>query len=98
MVEPAFSHLRRKLLEGGIAPRRVDRVLQELRDHYACLLVEQQGTGLVGAAAAEAALAHLGTEESLARQLLARPELLAGAAAGHGPYTVLRRDSSLLWR
>lgn len=77
MIEPTFTHLGRQLLQGGIAPQRVRRLLQELRDHHAGLLLEQQRAGLTGAAATKAALDQLGSEESLAKQLLARPELLS---------------------
>jgi hypothetical protein len=45
MVEPALEYLRRRLLEGDIAPRRVRRLLQELRDHYTELVLEQQRKG-----------------------------------------------------
>ena len=75
MPEPAFVDLRRRLLVGGVAPRRVRRLLQELRDHHEELVLEQQRRG--SPRPAEAAMMLLGDEESLARQLLARPELLS---------------------
>jgi hypothetical protein len=75
MAEPAFEYLRRRLFEGGIAPRRARRLLQELRDHYAELVLEQQRKG--SARPADAALVRLGSEESLATHLLARRELLS---------------------
>ncbi len=75
MPEPRFALVRQRLLDGGIAPRRARRLLQELRAHFADLLAEQQRTGLPESAAAQAALQRLGSEESLAEQMLARPEL-----------------------
>ncbi|HTW74978.1 MAG TPA: hypothetical protein VMD56_08695 [Steroidobacteraceae bacterium] len=75
MPDPTFPSLRRRLIAGGISPRRVRRLLQELRDHYTELVLEQQRTG--SPRPAEAASALLGTEESLAAQLLARRELLS---------------------
>lgn len=75
MAEPAFSDLRRRLIHGGVSPRRVARLLRELRDHYAALVLEQQRAG--SRTPAEEALARLGTDESLAAQFLAKPELLS---------------------
>jgi hypothetical protein len=73
MAEPAFLELRRRLIQGGISPWRVGRVLQELRDHHAALVLEQERAE--SPQPVEDALARLGTEESLARQFLARREL-----------------------
>lgn len=73
MAEPAFLELHRRLIQGGIPPRRVERLLKELRDHHANLVTEYQGMGSDQPAAD--ALARLGTEEILAQQYLARPEL-----------------------
>lgn len=75
MAEPAFLELRRQLIQGGISPRRVGRLLRELRDHHAELVLESQRAG--SPHPVEDALARLGTEEMLARQFLARPELLS---------------------
>ena len=75
MAEPAFLELRRRLILGGISPWRVGRLLQELRDHHAALVLEQKRAG--SSKPDEDALMRLGSEESLARQFLARPELLS---------------------
>jgi len=75
MPEPAFTRLRHRLLQSGIAPRRVRRLVQELRVHYAELLAEQRRAGLEGPRASRAALERLGTEESLVQQMLTRPQL-----------------------
>ena len=75
MAEPVFLELRRRLIQGGISPRRVSRLLQELRDHNAELVLEQKRAG--SPQPVEDALARLGTEESVARLFLARPELLS---------------------
>ncbi|HEX4024698.1 MAG TPA: hypothetical protein VHX52_08340 [Steroidobacteraceae bacterium] len=77
MPEPQFALLRRRLLDGGIAPRRARRLMHELRAHFADLLAGQLQAGLAGPAAAQAALQRLGDQEALARQMLARPELLS---------------------
>ena len=73
MAEPAFLELRRRLIQGGISPGRVGRLLQELRDHHAALVLEQKRVD--SSQPVEDALARLGTEESLAQQFLARREL-----------------------
>ena len=73
MAKPAFPELRRRLILGGISPWRVGRLLQELRDHHAELVLERKSAG--SPQPDEDALTRLGSEESLARQFLARPEL-----------------------
>lgn len=75
MAEPSFSSLRRRLINSGVSPRRVGRLLGELRDHHAELVLEEQRAG--SRQPFEDALARLGTEESLALHVLARRELLS---------------------
>lgn len=77
MAEPNFGALRSQLLEGGISPRRVRRLIQELRAHCADLRAEEESSGLDGPAALQAAMRRLGTEDSLAQRFLARRELLS---------------------
>lgn len=76
MAEPNFRTLRSLLLKGGVSPRRVRRLLEELRAHTSDLCAEQERDGLDKPAALQAAVRRLGTEESLAQQMLSRRELL----------------------
>lgn len=77
MAAQPFSALHRRLLAGGIPPRRARRLIGELRSHYLDLLAEQARPDLSPEAAARAALERLGDEELLARRLLAQPHLLS---------------------
>ena len=74
MPQP-FNDLSERLLRAGIAPRHVRRYLAELSDHLADLTAEQQRAGLPPAAAQSAALARLGTTDTLAQAMLAQPHL-----------------------
>jgi len=75
-----FESLRERLLRAGVAPRHVRRYLSELRDHYDDALQAELAKSVDPDAAEEAAWARLGTEESLAESVLARPELRSAAA------------------
>jgi hypothetical protein len=72
-----FQVLRARLLDGGVSPRRVRRLLQELRAHCADLRAEGERAGLDGAAALQRAVRRLGTEAALAEHFLARREYLS---------------------
>ncbi len=74
-----FEPLREQLLCAGIAPRRVDRYLCELADHLADLTAEEQSAGHA-ADAVPRALARLGSADSLAVAMIARPELCSWSA------------------
>jgi len=74
-----FEPLRERLLRAGIAPRRVDRYLGELTDHLADLTAEERRTDPVGDATVRA-LARLGSPDSLAAAMIARPELRGWSA------------------
>ena len=76
MAEPSFNTLRSLLLRRGVSPRRVRRLLEELRAHFADLRAEQERDGLEGLAATQAAVLKLGSENCLAERILSRPELL----------------------
>jgi len=65
--------LRERLLVAGVAPRHVRRYLGELRHHFDDLLRAETGNGLSGEAAMRAARARLGSDESLANAMLAKP-------------------------
>lgn len=74
------ERLRERLLRAGVAPRHVERLLSELRDHQSDAMRAELAKGADLAAAREAAWARLGTEESLAQGVLERPELRSTAA------------------
>jgi hypothetical protein len=75
MRDPQFQALKLALLEGGIAPRYVQRTLLELQDHCADLESAAIEAGLSAGEARIEALASLGTEADLAACVLARTEL-----------------------
>jgi hypothetical protein len=75
MSKPRFDRLKLALLEGGVAPRYVQRTILELEDHYADIANEAIAAGLSAADAAAEARAALGSEESIARAVIARTEL-----------------------
>lgn len=72
---PSFEALRETLLKGGIAPRRVRRMIGELNDHLAALIEDQQAAGYAGEDARVRARALLGSDEDLAAAWLADPRL-----------------------
>jgi hypothetical protein len=72
---PELFQLRERLLRAGIAPRHVRRYLAELSDHLADLTTEEQRRGLPPADARSAALARLGTTDTLAHAMIAQPRL-----------------------
>jgi hypothetical protein len=71
--ELRFSQLQERLLRAGIAPRHVRRYLSELSDHLADLTAEQQRAGLSLPDARTAALARLGTTDTLADAMTSQP-------------------------
>jgi len=73
LAPSAFPELRERLLRAGMAPRHVRRYLSDLEDHLADLTTEEQTHGLSPAAAHTAALARLGTPDTLAAAALAQP-------------------------
>ena len=75
-----FPQLRERLLRAGIAPRHVRRYLSELTDHLADLIAEEQSRGLPPTDARTAALARLGSLDTLADAMTAQPDLHSLAA------------------
>jgi hypothetical protein len=86
-----YVRLRERLLRAGVAPRHVHRYVRELRDHYDDLVQAEIARGSERGAAEATASARLGSEDDLARSVLARPELRSIAsrfpalAFGAGP-------------
>lgn len=74
-----FEPVREQLLRAGIAPRRVDRYLCELADHLDDLTAEEQRAGHAAGATARA-ISRLGSPDSLAAAMIARPELRSWSA------------------
>lgn len=72
-----FGALRLELLRGGVSPLYVDRTILELSEHYEDLQSDALESGLSRDAAAQAAHARLGSVETIAAAVLARPELLS---------------------
>lgn len=75
-----LDNLRERLLRAGVAPRHVRRYLRELSEHHDDALGAELARGLDAAAADAAAWARLGSEDSLAQSMLARPELRSKGA------------------
>jgi hypothetical protein len=92
--ELRFSQLQDRLLRAGIAPRHVRRYLSELSDHLADLTVEEQVRGLSPSDARTAALARLGTPDTLANAMLAQPRLQSLTA--RAPWAVFSLTPVLL--
>ena len=70
-----FSYLSEKLLCNGLAPRRVDRIVRELRDHLQDLYEAALIHGNDKEDAQELARSQLGNEDVIADELIAKPEL-----------------------
>lgn len=79
MREPDFQSLRERLLRGGVAPKHVRRTIAELRDHHTDLFGEALAGGCSIEDAEREASIRLGDEDSLAAEVLARPELQSWA-------------------
>lgn len=75
MPESGFDILRDHLLESGVAPRHVSRIVSELYDHQADLEREAIEHGLSADLAAVRARQLLGTDATIAAHVLSRPEL-----------------------
>ena len=80
MREREFLILEERLIDAGIAPKRVRRTVREMRDHFEDLVEAGVQQGLKPAAAQEQALRQLGQVEDLAREMAARPELRSFAS------------------
>ncbi len=69
-----------RLLRGGISPRRVRRIVRELRDHFLDLKSDAVAGGMSEFEAEQWANSRLGTGTEVTDQMLARPELRSWAA------------------
>ena len=75
MDNQTFGALRKPLLESGVAPRHVRRMLAELHDHLDDLRQEAIENGDDSVAANDRALRKIGDQRLLARKILEQPEL-----------------------
>lgn len=89
-----FPELRERLLRAGIAPRHVRRYLSELTDHLADLTADEQSRGLSPSEARAAALARLGTTDTLAHAMTSQPHLQSLAA--RAPWAIFSLTPLLL--
>lgn len=75
-----YRRLSDLLLQGGISPRRVRRIVGELRDHFLDLKSDAIAAGMAEAEAENWAASRLGTEQEVTDAMLERPELQSWAA------------------
>ena len=75
-----FSALRMRLIQGGISPKHVGRILTELKDHFDDLKREGIDRGQSAADAEREAMARLGSEDAIVEGALGKPELQSWAA------------------
>jgi len=75
MPDRDLDKLRRRLLESGVAPRHVVRIISELSDHYDDLEFEATQRGLTREAAQACAKNRMGDASVIAEQVLSQTEL-----------------------
>jgi hypothetical protein len=75
MATQRFKGLSRRLSQAGIAPRHVKRLIAELEAHFVDLVAELRSMGLSQDESESQAAIRLGTEDALAGNIIARPEL-----------------------
>ena len=75
MPSPKLNALTTSLRDGGVSSAYINRLVAELDDHYADLEHEERATGREPAAAAVEALRRLGRQDTIAAEVLAKPEL-----------------------
>ena len=75
MRAPDFRQFRLRLLQAGVAPRHVRRMLAELTDHYEDLYSGALCDDMGEASAAQFAAVSLGEPEMLARAVIRQREL-----------------------
>jgi len=74
-----FSALSERLLRAGVAPKHVRRTVTELEAHLQDIVTELRASGMPATQAQADARARLGSDETLAASVLARPELRSWA-------------------
>lgn len=79
MPEPDFRTLSRSLLAAGVGPTRVQRMVEELTDHYDDLVCAAMAAGERREEAEIAALRSLGDLRDVSLEIQRRPELKSWA-------------------
>lgn len=74
MPEAPFGTLQTELLESGIAPRHIRRIIAELDDHLEDLKGEAMAEGKTETEAQLIGLRRIGKQKRIAEQMLATPE------------------------
>ena len=72
-----FAALRLELLRGGVSQLYVERTILELGEHYEDLENDARSAGMSEDDAALTALKMLGSEQTIAAAVMARPELMS---------------------
>ena len=75
MGNETFRLLKSRLLESGVSPRHVRRIVIELEDHHADLVDEFLAAGADSADAIARASARIGDPSDIADRMLEAPEL-----------------------
>jgi len=75
MPERDFDMLRNQLLDSGVAPRHVIRIISELSDHHDDIEREGLENGMSQQSASAMASDRIGTQNTLAAQVICKPEL-----------------------
>ena len=75
MRSPKLNALTTSLRDGGVSAAYIARLVAELNDHYADLEHEERAIGREPAVAAVEALRRLGQPDTIAAEVLAKPEL-----------------------
>jgi hypothetical protein len=75
MPEQVFNVLRTELLESGIAPKHVRRIVAELNDHLQDLRAEAMDEGRSGPEADAIATRRIGDTRLIAEHMRQKPEL-----------------------
>lgn len=75
MHKQGADRLRRRLVERGVAPRRVERLLVELGDHFDDIVAASQDAGMDRQQAEARAEHELGTAADIERAVLSQPTL-----------------------
>jgi hypothetical protein len=75
--ESGFDALRAELLESGVAPRHVRRIVAELDDHLDDLCREARLEGMSETDARDWAMQRIGDQRQIARRMLASADLRA---------------------
>jgi hypothetical protein len=79
MRNARFAALRERLLREGVAPKHVRRTVAELEAHHQDIVAELLARGVPAEQASAEARVRLGSDDTLAASVLARPELRSWA-------------------